>query len=132
MSYTQIILTCLLRCVFVSMFDLILYAPSTIFQLNRDGSSWVEPVLSLNKCVLLKDHSTVTPVRLEPVAPRSRVKYSTTEPLRSFAEVYHKYMLYIYTKLQVCTKLATNFFYNTLFLSVLTAFPHLIKHAICL
>ena len=31
---------------FVCLFDLILYAPSTIFQLNRDGSSWVEPVLS--------------------------------------------------------------------------------------
>ena len=30
----------------VSLFDLILYIPSTIFQLNRDGSSWVEPVLS--------------------------------------------------------------------------------------
>ena len=28
------------------LFDLILYAPSTIFQLNRDRSSWVEPVLS--------------------------------------------------------------------------------------
>ena len=28
---------------FVCMFDLI---PSTIFQLNRDGSPWVEPVLS--------------------------------------------------------------------------------------
>ena len=28
------------------MFDLIIYVPSTIFQLNRDGSSWVEPVLS--------------------------------------------------------------------------------------
>ena len=27
-------------------FDLILYVPSTIFQLNSDGSSWVEPVLS--------------------------------------------------------------------------------------
>ena len=25
----------------------------------------------------------MTPVRLEPVAPRSRVKHSTTEPLRS-------------------------------------------------
>ena len=25
---------------------LILYVPSTIFQLNRDGSPWVEPVLS--------------------------------------------------------------------------------------
>ena len=28
------------------LFDFILYIPSTIFQLNRDGSSWVEPVLS--------------------------------------------------------------------------------------
>ena len=28
------------------LFDLIPYVPSTIFQLNRDGSSWVEPVLS--------------------------------------------------------------------------------------
>ena len=28
------------------LFDLILYVPSTIFQLNRDGSSWVEPALS--------------------------------------------------------------------------------------
>ena len=28
------------------LFDLILYVPRTIFQLNRDGSSWVDPVLS--------------------------------------------------------------------------------------
>ena len=32
-------------CIF-DLFDLILYVSSTIFQLNRDGSSWVEPVLS--------------------------------------------------------------------------------------
>ena len=64
----------------VCLFDLILYVPLTIFQLNRDGSSWVEPVLSYDKCVLLKDHNTVRP---EPAAPLSRVKYSTTEPLRS-------------------------------------------------
>ena len=62
------------------LFDLILYVPSTIFQLYRDGSSWVEPVLSYDKCVLLKDHNAVTPVRLEPEALRSRVKHSTTEP----------------------------------------------------
>ena len=29
-----------------ALFDLILYIPSTIFQFNRDRSSWVEPVLS--------------------------------------------------------------------------------------
>ena len=65
------------------LFDLTLYVPSTIFQLNRDRSSWVEPVLSWDKCVLLKDHNAVTRVRLETAALRSRVKYSTTEPLRS-------------------------------------------------
>ena len=31
---------------FVCLFDLILYVPSTIFQSNRDGSSWIGPVLS--------------------------------------------------------------------------------------
>ena len=31
---------------FFCLFDLILYVPSTIFQLNRDGSSWVDSVLS--------------------------------------------------------------------------------------
>ena len=65
------------------LFDLILYVPSTIFQLNKDESSWVEPVLSQDKCVLLKDHNAVTPVRLKPAATRSRVKHSTTEPLHS-------------------------------------------------
>ena len=30
---------------FFCLFDLILYVPSQMFQLNRDGSSWVEPVL---------------------------------------------------------------------------------------
>ena len=52
---------------FCFLFDLILYVPSAILQLNRDDSSWVEPVLSWDKCVLLKDHNAVTPVRLEPV-----------------------------------------------------------------
>ena len=33
-------------CITNDFFDLILYVPSTIFQLYRDRSSWVEPVLS--------------------------------------------------------------------------------------
>ena len=37
-------------CLFV-LFYLILYVPSTIFQLNRDGSFWVEPVLSYDNHV---------------------------------------------------------------------------------
>ena len=32
---------------------------------------------------LAQGHNTVTPVKLEPVAPRSRVKHSITEPLFS-------------------------------------------------
>ena len=32
---------------------------------------------------LAQGHNALTPVRLEPAAPRSRVKHSTTEPLRS-------------------------------------------------
>ena len=44
----------------VCLFDLILYVPSTIFQLNRDWSSWVEPVLSWDKGVLLKDHNATS------------------------------------------------------------------------
>ena len=34
-------------------------------------------------CVLLKDHNAVMLVRLEPTAPQSRFKHSTTEPLPS-------------------------------------------------
>ena len=72
----------------IVMFNLILYVPSTIFQLNRDRSSWVEPVLSWDKCALLKDHNAVSPLRLEPTAPWSRVKHSTTEPLCSLHQIY--------------------------------------------
>ena len=64
--------------VIVFLFDFILYVPSTIFQLNRDGSSLVKPVLSQDKCVLLKDHNAMTPVRLKPAAPRSWVKHWAT------------------------------------------------------
>ena len=32
---------------------------------------------------LAQVHNVITPVRLEPAAPRSPVKHSTTEPLRS-------------------------------------------------
>ena len=34
------------KIVFVCLFDLMFYVPSTIFRLYRDGSSWIEPVLS--------------------------------------------------------------------------------------
>ena len=34
---------------------------------------------------MLKDHNAVTPVRLEPTAPQSRVKHCTNEPLLSLS-----------------------------------------------
>ena len=43
----------------------------------------VDPVLSYDKCVLLKNHNAETQMRLEPAASRSRIKHSTMEPLRS-------------------------------------------------
>ena len=45
-NYLIITFLCRLHMHNVCLFDLILYLPSTIFQLNRDGSCWVEPVLS--------------------------------------------------------------------------------------
>ena len=64
------------------MYDLILYVPSTIFQLYRVGSSLVEPVLARTNVSCSRTQRS-DPVRLEPAASRSRVKHSTTEPLRS-------------------------------------------------
>ena len=50
--YSDCVLAMPLYNIFVCfLFDLILYIPSTIFQLNRDGSSWVEPELSWDKCL---------------------------------------------------------------------------------
>ena len=70
------------------LFDLILYVPSTIFQLYRYGYSWVEPVQSWDKCFLLKDHNAVKPIMLEPDTLRFRVKHSTTEPQRSLKHTF--------------------------------------------
>ena len=47
------------------------------------GSYFSTKTYVADKCVLPKDQNEVTPVRLIPAAPRSRVKLSSTEPLRS-------------------------------------------------
>ena len=56
---------------------------------------------------MLKDHKAVTPVRLEPVALRSRVKHSTTEPLRSQAgwKIAHSGQYLATTSLLLMTKI---------------------------
>ena len=41
--------------VFICLFDLILFVPVNNFSVTSGWSSWVEPVLSKDKCVLLKD-----------------------------------------------------------------------------
>ena len=49
----------------------------------------VEPVPARIN-VLAQGHNTVMPVRLEPAAPLSRVKHSTTEPLCSLCRTSEK------------------------------------------
>ena len=46
-----------------------------------------------------KNHNAVTPVRLKPATPRSRVKHSSTEPLLPL------YPMYLYTDYEclICT-----------------------------
>ena len=61
---------------------------STIFHLRQDGSSWVEPVLSLRLMCLAQGHNAVTLVRLEPVTLWSWIRHSTTEPLHSLRFIY--------------------------------------------
>ena len=39
--------------------------------------------------VLAQGHNAVTPVRLEPAAPRSRVKYSSTELPKNLCKMDH-------------------------------------------
>ena len=65
----------------------------TTFQLSQDGSSWVEPVLSKDKWVLLKDHNAVRPVRLKPAVTWFRVMHSTTEPLCALPHGLNNYLV---------------------------------------
>ena len=70
-----------------SLFDLIPYVPVNTFSVI---SEWVFLGWTSTKqglMCLAQGHNTVTPVRLEPLTPRSQVKYSTTEPLRSHFQV---------------------------------------------
>ena len=67
-------------CLFV-WFDSLLPINNFSVKQGRVFLGWTST--KLGKCVLLKDHNAVTPVRLEPPASRSQVKHFTTEPLRS-------------------------------------------------
>ena len=55
---------------------------------------------------LAQGHNAAAPVRFEPAAPRSRVRHSTTEPLRSLANglLCSKGKTALYEKLFSCTR----------------------------
>ena len=65
------------------LFDLILYVPVNNLSVTSERvfPGWTSTKLGL--MCLAQGNNTVTPVRLEPAALRSRVKHSTAEPLRS-------------------------------------------------
>ena len=50
---------------------------------NIENTASRYPLAKIN--VLAQGHNTVTTVRIEPAAPRSRVEHSTTEPLHSLS-----------------------------------------------
>ena len=53
----------------------------SLFMKKQVFMGWTSTTLGL--MCLAQGHNTVTPVRLKHAAPQSRVKHSTTEPLRS-------------------------------------------------
>ena len=79
------IILCFLKGIFYVCLIWFFTFQSSFFQLCRDRSSWVEPVLSK-----VKGHNAVMPVRLKPAIPQSQVKHSTTdEPLCSQKLISH-------------------------------------------
>ena len=60
-----------------------IYIPCNSRSFSSSSSSCSSSIFVVDTWVLLKDHNVVTPVRLKPVASRSRGEHSTTEPLRS-------------------------------------------------
>ena len=68
------------------LFDLIIYPINNLSVVKgRVFLGWTSTKLGL--MVLAQGHNAVTPVRLQPAAPRSRVKHSTTQPLRFQTQV---------------------------------------------
>ena len=82
---------------------------------------------------LAQGHNAVTPVRLEPAALRSRVKHSTTEPLRSLSDsvmVTSCYMDFSYIKLAL-QWMHTKCLHQCLsFICSSQSWPYLVNHAI--
>ena len=71
------------------LFGLIIYCPVNNFLVMSGRIFMGLPSTKQGLLCLAQGHNTVTPVRLEPPTPWSRVKLSTTEPLG-----YHQNLLY--------------------------------------
>ena len=56
---------------------------------DRIFLGWTSTQLHVGLMCVAQGHSAVTPVRLEPMVLRSRIKHSTTEPLRSLVFVWY-------------------------------------------
>ena len=65
------------------LFDLILYIPVNNLSVMSGRVFLGLTSTKLGLMCLAQGHNTVTLVKLKPATPRSRVKYSTTEPLCS-------------------------------------------------
>ena len=64
------------------------------FSYVRTGLPGLNQTTKLGLICLAQRHNAVTPVRLEPAAPRSQVKHPTTEPLRSHERYGRKFSVY--------------------------------------
>ena len=95
----------------VCLFDLILLLPINNLSVIKGQVFLGRTSTKLGLMCLTHGHNAVTPVRLDPVAPRSPVKHSTTEPLRSHHFIYpHQLIIPI---LSVCY--VNPFLYNSAF-----------------
>ena len=68
---------------FVCLFDLILYVPVNNLSVMSGQVFLCSTSTKQGLLCYAQGHNAVTPVRLKPTTTRSRVKNSTTEPLRS-------------------------------------------------
>ena len=66
---------------FCMLFCLLIFFQNTFFE--KFFQEYHQIVKQFRYMCLAQGHKAVMPVRLEPAAPRSQVKHSTTEPLRS-------------------------------------------------
>ena len=81
----------------------------------------------LGSICLAQGHSAVTLVRLQPTAPRSRVKHSTTEPLRSLYFKFKWLIVCIYIRKAIIFCLIQDFEADFLWkvsFKILTTFNH--------